>query len=92
MERGNIERLVDIKGDGKTSLVVTILKGESGEKVVCLFNANDPRGDYREPCDISVNVGFGKIERAFSLKNPDGESVDGKYSLAAGDAVFLVVR
>lgn len=92
MEKGDAERFIAIKGDGKTSLVITFLKNEkSGEKVICLFNANDPRGKYPEACNITVDLKQGEIARVFSLKSGFGAAKN-EFTLDSGDSVFLIVK
>ena len=92
MEKGDAERFIAIKGDGKTSLVITFLKNEkSGEKVICLFNANDPRGKYPEACNIAVDLKQGEIARVFSLKSGFGAAKN-EFTLDSGDSVFLIVK
>lgn len=92
MEKGDIERFLDIKGDGKTSLAITRLVNEiNGEKVICIFNADDPRGKYAGARNISVKLKQGEIARTFSLKNGFG-AAQNEFTLDSGDSVFLVVK
>ena len=92
MEKGDIERFLDIKGDGKTSLAITRLVNEiNGEKVICIFNADDPRGKYAWARNISVKLKQGEIARTFSLKNGFG-AAQNEFTLDSGDSVFLVVK
>lgn len=93
MERRDLGRYLDIAGDGKTAAVVTVLRHDpTGERVICVFNANDPRGDVKGACDIRVSVKCGKVARTFSLKAPDGgELADGQVTLNSGDSIFIVV-
>ena len=64
---------------------------KSGEKVICLFNANDPRGKYSEACNITVNLKQGEIARVFSLKSGFCAAKN-EFTLDSGDSVFLIVK
>ena len=91
MRKNNMEKLVKIKGDGKTSVVITKLcHMPTGDKVICVFNADDPRGNNRGTREIKIDAG--KVKRTFSLKYPSGiELNDGTITLNSGDSVFVVV-
>lgn len=94
MEKHDFDKYLRIEGDGKASAAITVLTHvPSGEKVLCLFNANDPRGDMRGGNVVKIKMNCGKIKRTFSLKRPKGETLkDGKLFLDNGDSVFIVLE
>ncbi len=94
MDKPDFSKYITLRGDGKTTAVLTLLKHiPTGEKVVCVFNANDPRGEIQGACEISVQINCGKIKRTFSLKSPDGDELNGgKVTLESGDSIFIVVE
>ncbi len=92
METSDFSKYVTLKGDGKTSVVLTMLKhNPTGNKVLCIFNANDPRGEIQGACDILVQVN-GTVKNTFSLKEPNGKLSDGKITLESGDSIFIVIE
>ena len=94
MKQTDVSAYVELEGDGKTSAVITVLTHRpTGDKVVCVFNANDPRGEIREACRIGVKLRGGKAKRTFSLKMPTcGEIQGGNVLLQSGDSVFIVLE
>ena len=85
---------VEIVGDGKTSVVVTLLRhNPTNDKVICIFNANDPRGEIKGANVMKVQINCGTVGKTFSLKNPDGKGVDlNNLSLDSGDSIFIVIK
>ena len=93
MEKRILRDCPEICGDGNTAAVITQLKHlPSGNKVFCVFNANDPRGKIKKPSVITVKGDKSNEKKVFSLKNSFGKlPADGKISLECGDSVFIVV-
>ena len=91
MEKCDLSDSVKLTCSENAAIVITELKHEhSGDKVICLFNANDPKGNYALFTEISPIFG-GKVVRTFSLKHPEGETYE-KLKLDAGDGIFFVIK
>lgn len=94
MIKNDLSEYIEISGDGKTSVVITVLCHKpTGDKVICIFNANDPRGNYGGISELSVKTNALKIKNTFSLRYPHGNELkDGKLSLASGDGIFIIAK
>ena len=92
MQKRDFSCLLDLETSENATLVVTKLKHQpTGETVVCIFNANDPKGTYPTPTTIKATF-KGKLLRAFSLKDPKGQTVKDEWiTLNAGDSMFFVI-
>lgn len=74
----------------KTLIVTQLVHKPTGDKVVCLFNAEDPENN---PVTAKIKAEFnGKAEKAFSLKRPDGEKLNDEITIEAGDGLFVIVK
>ncbi len=94
MRKGNLDRLFDIKLEGKAAISATRLTHTpTKENVVCLFNALDPRGDTTSPCKVKITMKNAVVKRVFSLKKQTSEAFDeGAVTLAPGEAIFIVTK
>lgn len=92
MKKRDFSCLLDLETSENATLIVTQLKHRPTEEtVVCIFNANDPKGRYSTPTTIQAAFKR-KLLRAFSLKDQKGQTVkDGRVTLSAGDSMFFVI-
>ena len=93
MEKRDFSDTVKLSASKNAVIIINkMIYTPTGDTVVCLFNANDPRGEY--PTATAIKPEFrGKIKNTFSLKHPDGiELKNGEFTLEAGESMFFVIE
>ena len=93
MERRKFDGIRSLEMEENTAVVITRLRHKpGGETVYCLFNANDPEGEFSGEKKIRVNFA-GKLIKTFSLKKPGGIDIsESEFTLKAGDSAFFEVK
>ena len=93
MEKRDLSDIVELSASENAVIVINkMYHTPTGDTIVCLFNANDPRGEYPAPTQVEPKFN-GKVKKTFSLKYPNGiDFSNGEITLEPGESMFFVIE